>query len=68
MSRWMRNCAALLLPLIMGVPRAHTEAAPAALKQLHSKLPESEWDAVRGARAALPSWMAKVVSEAIAHG
>jgi hypothetical protein len=44
------------------------EAAPAALKQLRSKLSESEWEAVRGARAALPSWMAKVVSEAIAHG
>ena len=49
------------------------EAAPAALKQLRPKLPESEWEAVRGARAALPSWMAKVVSEAlqnevVAHG
>lgn len=44
------------------------EAAPAALKQLRIKLPESEWDAVRGARALLPSWMAKVLSEAMAHG
>ncbi len=44
------------------------QEAPAALKQLHGKLPESEWEAVRGARAALPSWMAKVVSEALAHG
>ena len=44
------------------------EGAPAALKQLRAKLPESEWEAVRGARAALPSWMAKVVSEAMAHG
>ena len=44
------------------------EGAPAALKQLRAKLPESEWEAVRGARAALPSWMAKVVSEAMAYG
>ena len=42
------------------------EGAPAALKQLRAKLPESEWEAVRGARAALPSWIAKVVSEAMA--
>jgi hypothetical protein len=41
------------------------EGAPAALKQLRSTLPESEWDAVCGARAMLPSWMAKVVSEAL---
>lgn len=44
------------------------EAAPAALKQLRTKLPESEWEAVRSARAMLPSWMAKVVSEVMAHG
>jgi len=44
------------------------EAAPAALKQLHSRLPEDEWEAVCGARAALPSWMARVVSEAMTHG
>ena len=44
------------------------EAAPEALKQLRSKMPESEWEAVRGARAMLPSWMAKVVSEAIVYG
>ena len=44
------------------------EGAPEALKQLRAKLPESEWEAVRGARAALPSWMAKVVSEAMAYG
>jgi len=43
------------------------EAAPAALKELHSRLPEAEWEAVCGARAALPSWVAKVVSEAMAH-
>lgn len=41
------------------------EAAPAALKQLRIKLPESEWEAVCGARAMLPSWMAKVVGEAM---
>ncbi|WP_445936933.1 DUF6088 family protein [Pseudomonas sp.] len=41
------------------------EAAPAALKQLRSKLPESEWEAVRGARTMLPSWMTKVISEAV---
>ncbi len=44
------------------------EAAPAALEQLRSTLPESEWDAVRSARAMLPSWMAKVVSEVIVYG
>jgi len=42
------------------------EGAPAALKQLRTKLPESEWEAVRGARAALPRWMAKALSEAMA--
>lgn len=41
------------------------EIAPAALKQLRTKLPESEWEAVCGARAMLPSWMAKVVGEAM---
>ena len=62
-------------PTEPGATTAETvpEAAPAALKQLRPKLPESEWEAVRGARAALPSWMAKVVSEAlqnevVAHG
>lgn len=49
------------------------EAAPAALKQLRAQLPETEWEAMRGVRAALPGWMAKVVSEALqreagAHG
>ncbi len=42
------------------------EAAPAALKQLRTKLSESEWEAVRSVRAMLPSWMAKVVSEGLA--
>jgi hypothetical protein len=44
------------------------EAAPAALKQLRSKLPESEWEALRSARAMLPSWLAKAVSEAVMGG
>lgn len=44
------------------------EAAPAALKQLQGKLPESEWEAMRNARAMLPSWLAKAVSEAVMYG
>lgn len=44
------------------------EAAPVALAQLRFTLPESEWEAVRGARAMLPSWMAKAVSEALQNG
>ena len=44
------------------------EAAPAALKQLRNKLPESEWEALRGARAVMPSWLAQAVSEAVMHG
>lgn len=44
------------------------QAAPAALKQLRSTLPESEWEALRSSCALLPSWMAKVVGEAMAYG
>lgn len=44
------------------------EAAPAALKQLRNKLPESEWEAMRSARAVLPSWLAKAVSEVAMYG
>jgi hypothetical protein len=44
------------------------EAAPAAIKQLRTKLSEPEWAAVRSARSMLPSWMAKVVSEGMTHG
>ncbi len=44
------------------------EAAPEALKHLRTKLPESEWEAMGTVRAMLPSWMAKAVSEVIAHG
>jgi len=43
------------------------DAAPSALKQVRKRLPETEWNAVCGARAALPGWMAKAVSEAMAH-
>lgn len=44
------------------------EAAPAALIQLSTKLSEPEWKAVRSVRAMLPSWLAKAVSEGMAHG
>jgi hypothetical protein len=40
------------------------EAAPEALKQLNGRLPESEWEAILSARSLLPSWLAKIVSEA----
>ena len=39
------------------------EQAPKILKALKSKLPPQEWEAIRQARAGLPSWMAKAVSE-----
>jgi hypothetical protein len=39
------------------------ERAPSALIILHSKLPTAEWEAMRAARAAMPSWMARAVSE-----
>jgi hypothetical protein len=39
------------------------EQAPLFLDVLRSKLSSQEWDAMRQARAKLPSWMAKVVSE-----
>ena len=41
------------------------QAAPAALDQLHASLPTAEVEAMRSARAALPGWLAKVVSEAL---
>ena len=45
------------------------EAAPAALQRLRAKLPESEWEALRGVRGLLPNWMARVVSEEMmVHG
>lgn len=40
------------------------ERAPEALQQLREKLPPHEWEAMRRARAILPSWMARAVSEA----
>lgn len=40
------------------------KAAPAALERLRVKLPESEWNAVQDARADLPRWIAKKISEA----
>jgi len=43
------------------------EHASSALKMLHTKLPPLEWVAMRSARAILPSWMARVVSEASEH-
>lgn len=43
------------------------EQAPAALKVLRTKLPAEEWAAMRAARAALPSWMARAISEMNEH-
>jgi hypothetical protein len=40
------------------------EQAPSALKILRTKLPPAEWAAMRSARAVLPSWLARAVSEA----
>lgn len=40
------------------------EHAPAALRVLRGKLSGQEWEAIRQARAGLPSWMVKAVSEA----
>ena len=39
------------------------EQAPMALQMLKRKLPSQEWQALCQARAGLPSWMAKAVSE-----
>ena len=41
------------------------EQAPMALEVIRSKLSSHEWDAMRQARAGLPSWIAKAVSEVI---
>ncbi|MGF1592912.1 MAG: DUF6088 family protein [Kiloniellaceae bacterium] len=40
--------------------------APAVSSELKNKLPADEWQALMSARPALPSWMAKAVSEATA--
>ena len=39
------------------------EQAPRVLKELRSQLADPEWEALRQARAQLPSWMAKAISE-----
>ena len=39
------------------------DQAASALQTLHSSLPATEWDAMRAVRAAMPSWMARAVSE-----
>ena len=39
------------------------ECAPAALQQLRETLPQAEWQVLHRARATLPSWMARAVSE-----
>lgn len=44
-----------------------SEQAPAALKILNGKLPAAEWEAIRAARAVMPSWMARAVSEVSDH-
>jgi hypothetical protein len=44
----------------LGPERAHL-----VLEELRSKLPSQEWEAMQGARAGLPSWMAKAVSKVI---
>lgn len=43
------------------------EQALSALEILRTKLPTEEWIAMRSARATLPSWMARAVSEAGEH-
>ena len=44
-----------------------SEQAPAALKILNGKLPAAVWEAMRAARAVMPSWMARAVSEVSDH-
>lgn len=44
------------------------DSAPLALRQLRETLPESEWQAVLGARSSLPSWMSKMISEVAVYG
>lgn len=39
-----------------------------SLATLHKKLPESEWQALLGQRATLPTWMAEAISRQSAHG
>lgn len=44
------------------------EQTSTALQALWSKLPAEEWAALHAARATLPSWMARAVSEVSMHG
>lgn len=44
------------------------EQAPSALRILQTTLPAEEWAALHAARAVLPGWMARAVSEMNAHG
>ena len=45
------------------------EQGTVALQALRSKLPNGEWEAMRSARASLPSWMARAVGEvSTTHG
>lgn len=44
------------------------EHARQALMQLQEKLAGEEWGALAASRAILPAWMAKAVSETMAHG
>lgn len=39
------------------------EQGSMVMEVLRSKLPSQDWDAIRQARAGLPSWMAKAISE-----
>ena len=44
------------------------EHGPLALAALNAKLPAEEWAALYAARAAMPGWMARAVSEMHLHG
>lgn len=43
------------------------EHGPSALRDLHAELPGEEWAALHAARAAMPGWMARAVSEMNLH-
>lgn len=44
------------------------EQGATALRALKAKLPVAEWEAMRSARAAMPSWMARAIGEVSLHG
>lgn len=44
------------------------EEVDSTLKALNQKLPRAEWEALRAARAQLPSWMARAIGEVSAVG